>query len=122
MVLSPGSWTPRCAGSTRITPLTGPAIDQAISAADTILARHRAQIAAAEAAAASPAPAAPVVAPAETIAPTVKVARPTDANMVEVIAERVLAQLDPYLIEKISKEIVRPIVEAMIRKELEKIE
>jgi hypothetical protein len=30
-----------------------------------------------------------------------------------------LAQLDPYIIEKISKEIVRPIIEAMIKRELE---
>jgi hypothetical protein len=45
-----------------------------------------------------------------------------DPAMIEAISERVLSQLDPYIIEKISKEIVRPIVEAMIRKELEKLE
>jgi len=117
-------------------PLAGPKIDQAITAADTILARHRAQIAAAEAGSAEAAPAAPVIpppvepapppaataAPVESFPATVKVPRPADPVMIEAIAERVLAQLDPYIIEKISKEIVRPIVEAMIRKELDKLE
>jgi hypothetical protein len=42
-------------------------------------------------------------------------------DLVEAVAERVLAQLDPYIIEKISKEIVRPIVEEMIRHELRKL-
>ena len=119
-------------------PVHGPAIEHAISAADTILARHRAQVAAAEAglagagvagtvmaAAAAPSaappaepePAAPASAPGPAKAP-----RPSDKEMIESISERVLAQLDPYIIEKISKEIVRPIVEAMIRKELDKIE
>ena len=108
----------------------GPAIEHAINAADTILARHRAQAAAAEGPAVSPAPsaaAAPTPAvvpppPAEDYAGTSKVARPASPEMIEAIAERVLAQLDPYIIEKISKEIVRPIVEAMIRKELEKFD
>jgi CheY-like chemotaxis protein len=121
------------AGAASAAPLAGPGIDQAISVADTLLARHRAQIAAAEASAASaaatapaalpPAPAAPF-APAsaftQEIAATAKVSRPAGPELIEAIAERVLSQLDPYIIEKISKEIVRPIVEAMIRKELEK--
>jgi CheY-like chemotaxis protein len=115
-------------------PVTGPGIDQAISTVDNILARHRAQAAEAAPAAAAAAPAAvpPPVAepipaptaelPAERVAPTVMVSRPAMPEMVEMISERVLAQLDPYLIEKISKEIVRPIVEAMIRRELEKLQ
>lgn len=117
-------------------PLTGPAIDQTISAADTILARHRTQTAAAEAPAASaaapapavvppaaPAAAAPSVsAPTEEYRATVKFARPPSPELIEAISERVLAQLDPYIIEKITKEIVRPIVEAMIHKELEKLD
>ena len=102
-------------------PLAGPAIDQTISAADTILARHRAQIAAEQAISAGAASGATAALP-EAAAPAAKAARPPDESMVEAISERVLAQLDPYIIEKISKEIVRPIVEAMIRKELEKIE
>ena len=97
-------------------PLTGPAIDQAITAADTILARHRAQVAAAEVGSAAP------VAHAEPVAETVKVPRPPDPELIERISDRVLAQLDPYIIEKISKEIVRPMIEAMIRKELEKLD
>ena len=101
-------------------PLKGPAIDQTISAADTILARHRAQIAAS---AAAPAPVAPAPAgPSEGFPATAPAPRPPQPELIEAISERVLAQLDPYIIEKISKEIVRPIVEAMIRKELEKLE
>ena len=115
-------------------PLTGPGIDHVISAADTLLARHRAEAAAASAAQpvagppAWPVPsAAPVATPpaasrAEEIAPTVGVPRVSGPELIEAISERVLAQLDPYIIEKISKEIVRPIVEAMIRRELEKFE
>ena len=106
-------------------PMRGPGIAQVISAADTLLARHRAQSAGAEAAAPpSPAPvAAPAVAPrVEEMAPTVTVPRVAGPELIEAISERVLAQLDPYIIEKISKEIVRPIVEAMIRRELEKFE
>ncbi|HKM90208.1 MAG TPA: response regulator, partial [Candidatus Acidoferrales bacterium] len=102
-------------------PMRGPGIDHVISAADTILARHRAQIAGAEAAAPpSPAPVTtpPVSSRAEQMTPTVAVPRISDPEMIEAISERVLAQLDPYIIEKISKEIVRPIVEAMIRHEL----
>jgi len=110
-------------------PLAGPSIDKAINAADTILARHRSQTAAPEASAAS-APAPAVAAPPPAPAPvpdkefegTAKDRRPAGPELVEAIAERVLAQLDPYIIEKISKEIVRPIVEAMIRKELDKLE
>lgn len=110
--------------------LRGPGIDSVISAADTILARHRAQTAEAAAAAATAAPPvaappapAPVAPPVEDMAPTVAVPRPArPEDMIESISERVLAQLDPYIIEKISKEIVRPIVEAMIRRELEKME
>jgi len=41
-------------------------------------------------------------------------------EMIEAVSERVLAQLDPYIIEKISKEIVRPIIEAVLRRELDK--
>jgi CheY-like chemotaxis protein len=120
-----------------ITPtLRGPGIENVISAADTILARHRAQLAEAEVASARAAlsaassPAAPPPTPEPIAAPAIdgispaatvpKLARPED--MIEAISERVLAQLDPYIIEKISREIVRPIVEAMIRRELEKIE
>jgi hypothetical protein len=71
---------------------------------------------------AEPIPAPTAELPAERVAPTVMVSRPAMPEMVEMISERVLAQLDPYLIEKISKEIVRPIVEAMIRRELEKLQ
>ena len=128
-----------------------PAIDQTISAVDTLLAKHRGAPAIEEpVAAAAPAPepmpepvlAAPVVeipAPAaaeaapvripepelaqQLIAPTVRVARPaTSPDVMEMISDRVLSQLDPYLIEKITKEIVRPIVEAIIKRELEKLE
>jgi CheY-like chemotaxis protein len=121
------------AGAVTGAPLKG--IDQAISAADTILARHRAQTGAEEApavsaaaaaagpqvSAPSPAAAAPAAA-VEEVAPTVMAPRAATPELVEAISDRVLAQLDPYIIEKISKEIVRPIVEAMIRKELEKLE
>jgi CheY-like chemotaxis protein len=111
-------------------PLRGPGIDHVISAADTLLARHRAEAAAASAASpvAAPPPgpasfvAPPPALPAEEVAPTVVVPRVAGPEMIEAISERVLAQLDPYIIEKISKEIVRPIVEAMIRRELEKLE
>jgi hypothetical protein len=115
-------------------PLRAPVINQVISAADTLLARHRAEAAAASAAppVAEPLPvppaslvpvAAPPAAPtAEGISQTVVVPRAGGPEMLEAISERVLAQLDPYLIEKISKEIVKPIVEAMIRRELEKLE
>jgi len=119
------------------TPVAAPAIDQAISVVDTLLARHRTQPAEAAAAAAPapiepPAPAAPVAPAAEAlrpaavtpemVSPTVKVARPLNTDTVDMISERVLAQLDPYIIEKISKEIVRPLIEAMIKRELEKQE
>jgi len=57
--------------------------------------------------------------PTEEIA---ALARPAEVTpeMIEAVSERVLAQLDPYIIEKISKEIVRPIIEAVLRRELEK--
>jgi len=116
-------------GAAAGTPLTGPSIDHAINAADTILARHRTQSGAGEVpavsaapAAASGHPAAPPPAAAEAPSGAPKTSGPAGAEMIEAISERVLANLDPYLIEKISKEIVRPIVEAMIRKELEKFE
>jgi len=99
-------------------------IGQALSAVDDLLARHRAQ-AASEAAPAGIAGEAPVPArsmTAEEISPTVHVSRPVSPEMMEAISERVLAQLDPYFIEKISKEIVRPLVEAMIQRELEKLQ
>jgi len=125
------------AGAAAGEPVTGPAIDQTISAADTILARHRAQVAGAEAGAAGGAQAASAAAPhseagapvataptgpAEGFPPAGKVARPPQTELIEAISERVLAQLDPYIIEKISKEIVRPMIEAMIRKELDKLD
>ncbi|HKO04455.1 MAG TPA: response regulator [Candidatus Acidoferrales bacterium] len=110
-------------------PLRGPGIEHVISAADDILARHRAEAAAGSAAppvaeppVAPPPSTPPPAPPAEQVAPTVVVPRASSAEMIEAISERVLAQLDPYIIEKISKEIVRPIVEAMIRHELEKFE
>ena len=113
-------------------PAAMPAIDHTISAVDSILARHRAQAAPVdvepEAAAAAAPPAAPAPEPQPTpelVAPTVRVPRltpTTGANLVEMISDRVLAQLDPYIIEKISKEIVRPIVEAMVKRELDKQE
>ncbi len=113
-------------GAPAAQPLRRPGIDNVISAADTLLARHRAQAAGAEAGPPTPGPV-PVAAPpvssrAEETAPTVAVPRLSGPEMIEAISERVLAQLDPYIIEKISKEIVRPIVEAMIRRELEKFE
>ena len=115
------------AGTPAGVPGMGPGIEKAMSAADTILARHRAQVAAGEEAAASAAAAAPAIAPAapapvEAAAPEGPERRAAEPALIEAISERVLAQLDPYIIEKISKEIVRPIVEAMIRKELEKLE
>jgi len=109
-------------------PLRGPGIDHVIPAADTILARHRAEAAAGAAAPpvaeppAAPPPSALAAPPAEAVAPTVVVPRASSPELIEAISERVLSQLDPYLIEKISKEIVRPMVEAMIRRELEKLE
>ncbi|HMD30997.1 MAG TPA: response regulator [Candidatus Acidoferrales bacterium] len=115
-------------------PVSGPGIDMTISAVDTLLARHRSQVAAEEfapeaaaAPALAPAPSEPAAAAApqltpEMVSPTVRVSRPANPDMVEAISDRVLAQLDPYIIEKIAKEIVRPMVEAMIRRELEKIE
>ena len=135
-------------------PVAPPAIDQAISAVDSLLAKHRGAPAVEEPVAAAaplaepvpepvvaapvvqiPVAAAPAVAEAapvrvpepepaqQLIAPTVRVARPaTSPDVMEMISDRVLAQLDPYLIEKITKEIVRPIVEAIIKRELEKLE
>jgi CheY-like chemotaxis protein len=111
-------------GPAPVTLGSGPGIEKAISTIDNILARHRAQAAvepaAAGIAAEAPVPERPLT--AEEISPTVRVSRPPSPETMEAISERVLAQLDPYLIEKISKEIVRPIVEAMIRRELEKLE
>ena len=59
--------------------------------------------------------------PVEEIAAQARAAAATP-EMIEAVSERVLAQLDPYLIEKISKEIVRPIVEAILKRELEKLQ
>ena len=59
--------------------------------------------------------------PAEEIAAQARAAA-GNQEMIEAVSERVLAQLDPYLIEKISKEIVKPIVEAILKRELEKLQ
>jgi len=59
--------------------------------------------------------------PVEEIAAQARAAAATP-EMIEAVAERVLAQLDPYIIEKISKEIVRPIIEAILKRELDKLQ
>lgn len=59
--------------------------------------------------------------PAQEIAAQARAAGATP-EMIEAVSERVLAQLDPYLIEKISREIVKPIVEAILKRELEKLQ
>jgi len=111
------------AGAAAGSSIAGPAIDHTISAVDNILARHRAQAATGTEAPAAAAAVPTVAIPTSVeLGATVKTPRPAGPELIEAISERVLAQLDPYIIEKISREIVRPIVEAMIRKELDKLE
>jgi CheY-like chemotaxis protein len=116
--------------------IPGTSIASAISAVDDMLARHMTSGAAAmkeeapaarvEEQVAAPPHAAVVSPPAEARVVVAPTQAPTQAmfreDIVEAISERVLAQLDPYLIEKISKEIIRPIVEALIKHELEKLQ
>ncbi len=42
------------------------------------------------------------------------------ANLVDEVTRKVLAQLRPAFIEQISRELIRPIIEAIVRRELEK--
>jgi CheY-like chemotaxis protein len=118
--------------------ITGGSIAGAITAVDDLLARHMTQGAGAvrEEAAAPPLqvnvpplplperePQAAVTAPPAEV-PAAAAARPATSReeLIEAVSERVLAQLDPYLIQKISREIIRPLVEALVKRELEKFE
>lgn len=66
----------------------------------------------------------PPLPPAEILpAPAVEtpaVPQPLDPAVVDAVVEKVLARLQPQLMEQISRDIVRPLAEALLRKELEK--
>lgn len=57
----------------------------------------------------------PVRAVAPTIAP-----QESPADLVDQVTRKVLAQLHPDFIEQISRELIRPIIEAIVRRELDK--
>jgi hypothetical protein len=75
-------------------------------------------------AAVSPAELPPPQAPVEPIsaAPAVSFAIPqlVDPALVEAVVEKILARLEPQTIEKMTREILRPLAEGLLRRELEK--
>jgi CheY-like chemotaxis protein len=48
------------------------------------------------------------------------VAKPAEPDLVEAVVVRVMAKLQPQVIEIITREVLRPIVEALVRREVEK--
>ena len=65
-------------------------------------------------------PAPPVEAPRALAVETPAVPQPLDPAVVDAVVEKVLARLQPQLMDQISRDIVRPLAEALLRKELEK--
>jgi len=51
---------------------------------------------------------------------TAPAARPAEPELVEEVVSRVMAKLQPQVIEIITREVLRPIVEALVRREVEK--
>ncbi len=51
---------------------------------------------------------------------TAPAARPAEPDLVEEVVSRVMAKLQPQVIEIITREVLRPIVEALVRREVEK--
>jgi CheY-like chemotaxis protein len=51
---------------------------------------------------------------------TAPAAKPADPELVEAVVNRVMAKLQPEVIESITREVLRPIVEALVRREVEK--
>ena len=43
-----------------------------------------------------------------------------DAGLVEAIAQRVIERMQPKIIELVTRELLRPVVEALVQRELEK--
>ena len=57
---------------------------------------------------------------ASTQIQTAPAAKPADPELVEAVVNRVMAKLQPEVIESITREVLRPIVEALVRREVEK--
>ncbi len=65
----------------------------------------------------APAPALTVPGPA---APAASEAQPADAAMVEAVVARVIEKMQPQILEIVTREILKPVAEALVRRELEK--
>ena len=57
---------------------------------------------------------------ASTQIQTAAAAKPAEPELVEAVVSRVMAKLQPQVIESITREVLRPIVEALVRREVEK--
>lgn len=53
-------------------------------------------------------------------APAASEAQPADAAMVEAVVARVIEKMQPQILEIVTREILKPVAEALVRKELEK--
>ena len=70
---------------------------------------------------AAPPPPLPAAAPAAAVAsPSFAIPAPVDPALVDAIVEKVLARLQPQIVEQLTREVVRPLAEALLRKESEK--